>query len=333
MVFVDAAVWQMMRGSIIIFSTLFSVLFLERQLKMYHWLGVAITTVGLTLVGVAAVLEDSSASRQSDMKGGVTLGIVLVVVAQVFQGFQNVFEEHLLLGYEVSVLQTAGIEGCWGCLLMAAVLASLTMVPGSDHGVYESLPDGLHMMGSSAMLQILMSTYVLLIANYNVVGMTVCKRMTAVTRCLIDSMRTVVVWICQLVLFYGVSKNYGHPWTEYSWLQVWGFLLVTVGTLVYNSILKLPGQNYGNDMFDFSQIDVPTKAVQTFQTPTMNRASLWGFGSKLGPYSPWSPQSPRSSPTSPLSPRNPFMSKRASPSPFGSSSHEGAYIIMEEEAK
>merc|ERR1719382_1099398 len=267
MMYVNAAVWQMMRGSIIIFSAVLSVSFLRRRLHGFHWLGVAITTVALLLIGLAAILEEPS-SHHPGQGSDATIGVALVVLAQVFAAFQMTFEEYLLTGYEVSSMLTVGMEGTWGCLLMAGILSVMTSIPGSDHGAYESLPEGLHMISGSAQLEVLICTYMLSIAFYNFTGMQICRKLSAVTRCLVDSMRTAVVWGLQLALYYYWSPQYGHPWTDYSYLQLLGFLLLVLGTLVYNGVVKVPALNYR-----FSKFEVPAKVVQATWSPTVNRAA------------------------------------------------------------
>merc|ERR1740121_2239400 len=303
----------MMRGSIIVFSAILTVSFLGRKLHGFHWLGVAITTVALLLIGLAAILEQP-APRGNDHPGkgsDATIGIALVVLAQVFAAFQMTFEEYLLTGYEVSSMLTVGMEGTWGCLLMAGILSVMTSIPGSDHGAYESLPEGLHMISGSTQLEVLICTYMLSIAFYNFTGMQICRKLSAVTRCLVDSMRTAVVWGLQLALYYYWSPQYGHPWTVYSYLQLLGFLLLVLGTLVYNGVVKVPALNYG-----FSKFEVPAKVVQATWSPTVNRAAAWGWGR-------YGPQSPGASPTSPgFSP--PSGSPAASPS-----SPEDAAVTME----
>lgn len=59
-----------------------------RRLYAYHWIGVAITAVGLALVGASAVLGggQTSAANASQAR----FGIVLVILAQVFSAFQFV---------------------------------------------------------------------------------------------------------------------------------------------------------------------------------------------------------------------------------------------------
>lgn len=45
LVIVNASVWQMLRGSIIVFTGILSVLFLKRKLKCFHWVGILLVVV------------------------------------------------------------------------------------------------------------------------------------------------------------------------------------------------------------------------------------------------------------------------------------------------
>ena len=72
------------------------------------------------------------------------------------------------------------------------------------------------------------------------------KRLSAVVRTLIDALRTLSVWLVEIIIFYGIAPDsgYGEGWHQYSWLQVIGFALLVLGTLIYNSIIKFPCFNY-----------------------------------------------------------------------------------------
>ena len=49
----SASSFQMLRGSVIIFTGLLSVAFLGRRLELSQWLGILLTIAGLVLVGLA----------------------------------------------------------------------------------------------------------------------------------------------------------------------------------------------------------------------------------------------------------------------------------------
>jgi len=279
MMYIDAAVWQMMRGSIIIFTAGFSILILNRKLQAYHWMGVLTTALGLCCVGIASVKSAADKSAGAPKEGPhVQFGVFLVVIAQIFSAFQCTFEEHLLTGLQVSSSQTVGMEGVWGVLIMVVILSVMTYIPGSDNGSYESMPDGLHMMIGSRFLQGVSFFYMISVCSYNYIGMQLCRKLSAVTRCLVDCLRTAVVWAIELGLYYFVSPRYGNGWNQYSWLQMLGFFLLFLGTLIYNDIVKVP-------CLDKSVRDFGHRALQATWSPTVNRAAAWGKGAN-GPSSP-----------------------------------------------
>ena len=86
--YIPASVWQMFRGSLIVFSTILSYFFLkERRIYPYNWLAVCVNCVGLGLVGLAAVL-DSSHNDDSTPVNDMVLGIAFTLVGQMCNACQ-----------------------------------------------------------------------------------------------------------------------------------------------------------------------------------------------------------------------------------------------------
>lgn len=304
MMYIDAAVWQMMRGSIVVFTAILSVVWLKRMLHFYHWVGVGFTVFGLILIGFAAVAgEPKNPTASSNM----SLGIGLVIVSQVFSAIQMIAEERALTGYTVSSLKVVGAEGIWGILYMCVILAVMSQMKGEDHGSYESVPDGLYMLFHTPMLQFLAVSFMLSLATYNFVGMQLCRKLSAVTRCLVDCMRTGTVWGFELFLHYCISDQYGQAWNEYSYIQLLGFAFMMTGTFIYNGVLKLPSWDYRT----WDRRYAPKKVLHTMFSPMQNRAAQFGRGAQgqFGPTSPHSPDSPD------LEPLHPSFQASAPPSP------------------
>jgi len=76
LLFTTASVWQMLRGSIILFTGMLSVVFLKRKLDRFHYVGMAITIVGITIVGFASIYAPSTPLKENccctfdkDLKG------------------------------------------------------------------------------------------------------------------------------------------------------------------------------------------------------------------------------------------------------------------------
>ncbi|KAF5395971.1 hypothetical protein PHET_11476 [Paragonimus heterotremus] len=60
LLYIDASVWQIMRGSLIIFAGVLSIVVLKRKLRCFHWTGMLITMCGLVLVGAKSVFGGQS---------------------------------------------------------------------------------------------------------------------------------------------------------------------------------------------------------------------------------------------------------------------------------
>ncbi|XP_065665184.1 solute carrier family 35 member F6 isoform X2 [Hydra vulgaris] len=250
LLYVDASVWQMLRGSIIVFTGVFSKFFLKRKLKASHWFGIAVTTLGLLLVGLASILKP----RHSESQWHTILGITLIIISQIVGATQMVLEETFLKGKGFEPFHVVGMEGLFGCFIMSAVvLPVLQHIPGSQPGnSYENSLDALVMIKNNKLLIIFSVVYLLSIAFYNFFGLSVTRSMTAVHRTLLDACRTCVVWVCSLILYYG-NGHYGEPFDkQYGLIQIDGFLLLLFGTAIYNQL------------FDFSWIPCAKKINPAF---------------------------------------------------------------------
>lgn len=62
------------------------------------------------------------------------------------------------------------------------------------------------------------------IAFFNYAGISVTKELSATTRMVLDSIRTIIIWAFSLAFFH----------QKFHWLQLIGFLLLLVGMFMYN---------------------------------------------------------------------------------------------------
>eukprot|EP00455_Lapot_gusevi_P041108 TRINITY_DN4730_c0_g1_i3.p1 TRINITY_DN4730_c0_g1~~TRINITY_DN4730_c0_g1_i3.p1 ORF type:complete len:208 (+),score=33.87 TRINITY_DN4730_c0_g1_i3:75-698(+) len=81
-----ASMFQMLRGSVIVFTALLAVIWLRRRLFLHHWIGVSILMAGLFLVGVSASLVNNELSSANNHR--MMWGNLLVVIAQIAHAIQ-----------------------------------------------------------------------------------------------------------------------------------------------------------------------------------------------------------------------------------------------------
>merc|ERR1712054_121225 len=54
----SASVYQMLRGAIVVFTALLSVVWLRKRLYRFHWAAVIIVVLGVTIVGAQSIIKD-----------------------------------------------------------------------------------------------------------------------------------------------------------------------------------------------------------------------------------------------------------------------------------
>jgi drug/metabolite transporter (DMT)-like permease len=248
LLWINASVWQMLRGSMVVFSALFSKLFLKRPLVMAHWVGVGIVVFALLVVAFSALMKPcqpcdliSSSSNGEDLPSTTTqkvLGTILVVLAQIIQASQIVVEEFLLAEVNLPATLIVGLEGLWGGIVCSIVLIIVHQIP-VPYG--EDSIDTFLMLGKNYTILLTAFAYAIAILCYNMFGMLVTQVSSAVIRTILEGMRTACIWVTNLFIHYVITRSLGESWTEWSYLQFCGFLFLLLGLLVYNGIAQIQG--------------------------------------------------------------------------------------------
>jgi hypothetical protein len=253
LLFIEASVWQMLRGSMVLFSSIFCAFILKREHHQYMWWSVLLIVIALTIVGLAAVFS-TGLGKAGVSTGQVVIAIVLVVGAQVIQASQIVVEDFLLHDMTASPILIVGLEGLWGTIVTIIVFLPMTQFIGGQegNGIHEDTLDTFLMLGHDPVLLVFVIFYVLVILAYNVTGMFVTNITSAVVRTILEALRTLCIWLVQLIMHYAsVGTTWGnhHPdigeeWTVWSYMQAVGFVLLFTGMLLYNRILEMPFFKY-----------------------------------------------------------------------------------------
>jgi len=254
----------MLRGSVVIFTSLFSVVFLKRKLKSYHWIGIVLVIGGTAIVGAQSSICPVASSGCTP-SSNATLGNILIILAQIIVAVQMVVEEKFISGYNVPALQVVGFEGLFGFGTLTIILIIIYNVPSATLPLsmcagccpvpagtgtagggawnctnietcahFEDPVDAFVMMGNSADISLAVVGNILSIAFFNYFGVSVTKHINASTRMVLDSLRTILIWGFSLIV----------KWETFCWVQIIGFVILIAGTLIYNALVKVPGLVY-----------------------------------------------------------------------------------------
>jgi len=257
LLWIPGSIWQMLRGSIVIFTAILQVTYRKRRLYSSGWTGVATVAIALVIVGCACIKtppagvtpSGSSSTSQSTNETEVwelLLGMILVVLAQLLQATQTIVEEKLLHDVKAPPTLIVGMEGVWGFLLCTCIAMPIAQaLPGAEgQGLHEDSIDSFIMLGNSPALLGMAIGYVAVILMFNFYGMIITEVTNAMVRNLLEPIRTLFIWVTDIFIFYVIDPRYGESVNLWSILEGFGFVVLCFGFFIYNGVIKLPFLTY-----------------------------------------------------------------------------------------
>lgn len=226
----QASSFQMLRGSVIVFTGILSVGFLERKLGGREWTGIIFVIAGLAFVGISDLSYKDNESRGFN---SVLTGDLLIICAQVITAVQMVIEEKFVSGLEIPPLQAVGWEGVFGFIGIILLMIPLNYIHGgsifgdNSQGTIEASLDALIQIGNSGRLFMAIVGITVSIAFFNYAGLSVTQQMSSTTRMVLDSFRTIVIWAFSLTV----------GWEDFHFLQLIGFTVLLIGMSCYNNVI------------------------------------------------------------------------------------------------
>ncbi|KAL9597635.1 MAG: hypothetical protein Q9219_005018 [cf. Caloplaca sp. 3 TL-2023] len=258
LLFVAASIYQMTRGALILFVGLFSVLFLHRKIFLYQWSALFIVVIGVAIVGLAGAIapnpqaqphprsltetslillrEVSEQAKTAAVSSGALktiLGVLMIAGAQIFTATQFVLEEWILEQYALEPLKVVGWEGVFGFLVTFVGMIILHLAVGrtdAGHNGYFDMREGWREITEYRAIAVTSILIMISIGGFNFFGLSITRSVSATARSIIDTCRTLFIWIVSL----------GLGWESFKWLQIVGFVLLVYGTFLFNDIVRPP---------------------------------------------------------------------------------------------
>ena len=244
--FLSSSLYQMFRGIELFFIMIFSKVFLRNAIYVHHVIGVGTVILGLTLVGLNAILYENEGTNNP------IAGMILLLCAQLFSSTQYTLQELFVKRYNVNSFQLVGFEGMWGTLEYSIILVvfqfvscnqwnkvlqeGLCCVDENNNWKVENVLYALRQMKDNYMLICVYIVYVCSIALYNIIGINLTKLASSTARAVVDTVRTVFVW-----MYFAIPWDIRPEGSEEKFwvLKLVGFVFLVCGTLVYNEIVVI----------------------------------------------------------------------------------------------
>jgi hypothetical protein len=223
----------------------FSIFYLKKRLYKHQCFAIFTVIIGFTLVSISTIAfvnpdQDDSGDKKSFDFSSV-IGIICLFLSLMFQGFCYCYQENLLDTYEVNVMQMIGFESMVGAIT-STVLMLIAMNINCISSEFcnkekgfpiDSPPTAFYDLGfNNASLYFVLCCFSIMI--FNLCGLTITKNAGAVFKVILDTLRTITVWIISVIIRFEDLKPAGKVT-----LELCGFILLILGNLIYNELLVL----------------------------------------------------------------------------------------------
>lgn len=239
--YVNASIFQILRGSAIIFVAILKHFALGDKQKTFQWIGIVWNVVAIILVGITALLTNASSSEGPTTESGnydnPLVGVALILTGALVQSLQYAFEEKVMkMDIPAPPLLLVGMEGFWGTLICVCILYPLAFyLPGPDHGCIENYQNTIVMISNSIDIQSIFVLYFFSIFSYNLLACLVTFMLNSVWHAILDNFRPIFVWGVDMFIFYFITASFGEPWSPYCYFQLAGLFVLFYGTAIYNA--------------------------------------------------------------------------------------------------
>ncbi|KAI7870654.1 hypothetical protein BDF14DRAFT_1993856 [Spinellus fusiger] len=228
----SASVYQMLRGAVVIFTGIFSYLFLNRRLRSFEWVSLILVVSGVSIVGLSSVFSpqtDAGFEEDSDIDYKSLLGVGLVLSAQLFTATVFVVEEKIMAHYDVTPLKAVGLEGTFGLISVLLAMPILHFFLADTHPTFD-IRVGFHDFFDNPVVWQIGLIISISIAFFNWFGLSITTSVSSTSRSTIDACRTLFIWMVSLFL----------GWEQFSIVQVVGFAVMVMGTFYFNGVISWP---------------------------------------------------------------------------------------------
>lgn len=205
----------------------------KRMVSCSRWSGVAIVVVGLIFIGLADMLSkgEKASSTETTNSNDRAIGIMLVIGQSILSVLQDMAEELFMQAADFPPTLLLGMEGIFGLVFGIILYVALGPIFGErPTETLQLLQETPSMIGYATGL-------VLLFTITGIFNIKATEVTSSMTRNVWKNLRTVLVWIVALMIFYvGGNSELGEEWLiPESFFILIGFLVMVAGILLYYS--------------------------------------------------------------------------------------------------
>ncbi|KAJ5074434.1 solute carrier family 35 member f6 [Anaeramoeba ignava] len=231
LLWIPASSWQMLRSSVVIFTSITSLIFLKKKFFFHNLIGILFVMVGLLFV-IISIFHSKRYSSDYDER----IAIYFIFIAEAISAIQSLYEYHVYHGIKINGIFLTGIQGGISFIICSFIMMPILSHDSGNiegHGTYENTKDTFKMIHNNTKMIALILIFIFSVIFFNLFSFLMTINFSVRIRTLSEIIRMALVWIINIIIYYGFSYSYGEKWNSSSWFQLIGFIILSIGLLIY----------------------------------------------------------------------------------------------------
>ncbi|KAL0238835.1 hypothetical protein PCE1_004526 [Barthelona sp. PCE] len=237
MVYVDATIMQLLRGSTIVFVAIGEQMY-RKKLNLpsktkKQAMSLLLSILGLSFVGVASVY--TNASGHTVVHASTTTQIVCIIASilgESLHAVQSIVEALLLKDVEYPTEKVVGAEGISGTLVTLVFLIPVAQIFKSSP-IGEDSFETFDALSQSMVLKLLCLAFAMGVLFLNYLGLLIMCKLSPMHRVLLDALRAFFLFLTNVILHH-FNPQYGEMICVYTIFELLGFVMLLTSTIAYN---------------------------------------------------------------------------------------------------
>ena len=262
LIYLPPSVWKVIQFFGLLFTTLLND---KSQMNtnsiLLEWVSLFIIFMGVVIAGALTILEGKYFEEKNPT--GVFFSVIFMIVGEIIKSGQYKIEESIFTQTKATPYEVIACEGAWGFFFITFIFFPLTMIPDPTTGtiLYENTLESFTMMRYNWHLIMLWLFVIILAAFYNFFSTMIIEVSNSTSKTTLDAIMPLFVWILSVIAHYITeSPLVGESITMRTIGEIIGYIICTIGVLVYNKIIKLPCITYVLQLDDMIPMDVRDNA-------------------------------------------------------------------------
>lgn len=243
MVFKYPGTTYFLRGLLVIMVATLGTFYLKTDYSQNKWYGMVAMSTGSCLVGVGDFLAARDEGQFVELCG---IGTVVLVSSQICRAIQIIYEEKIMVKYDIPPLYGVGWEGIFGSVIAGLMMIASYFIDIGDRSFNPRhvLEDGVDIYFQIANKVIIVPLTILLlvfVSFFNYFMQSVTKELHGGTAMVFYDFKTSIMWLFNLIVF----------GQQFDYVPLAGFVIQLLGTCIFcdlfvpenvNNILNLGQQ-------------------------------------------------------------------------------------------